>query len=437
MNFRKLLAIVLIVAILGGSLAACGSTTEASEPVDMVIATDIHYISQDLTDNGEYFMEVVLNGDGKVSHHAEAVAEAFFYENMVNQPDIMILSGDLSMNGAVESHKALVEKLKKVQASGIEVLVIPGNHDVDKPASFSFSENEYAIVESATSEQFIEMYYDFGPAQARSTDGVTFSYIYEAAPDLWILMLDSNCYGEGFVNDETLEWLEEELKIAKKKNINVISVTHQNIFAHSELLSFGYQLYNHKAIRALFNEYGVKLNLSGHIHIQNIMEEDGITEIATSSLSTTHIQYGVLHYEDGSVSYEVRETDVEGWASDNGITDETLNNFSWYAPDFFKEVGRLQIKEAFYGTEYSDEAIDLFAETFAEINSAYFSGKHIDLDETFASLNPDLKDSSIAEMTLEDGIELYRGNKDGFHLRYLESMIDKNENERREITIEL
>ena len=109
-------------------------------------------------------------------------------------------------------------------------------------------------------------------------------------------MLDTNAYGTNFVQDDSYEWIETQLKKAKKEHRKVIAVSHQNLFAHNDLLSFGYQLYDADELLELYNKYRVKLNISGHIHMQHYAK-DGITEITTTSLAVSPNQYGVIDFE--------------------------------------------------------------------------------------------------------------------------------------------
>ncbi|WP_287895528.1 metallophosphoesterase [Clostridium sp.] len=57
----------------------------------------------------------------------------FLEEVRTAHPSALVLSGDLSQNGEKANHEALAEKLERVQAAGIPVLVIPGNHDINHP----------------------------------------------------------------------------------------------------------------------------------------------------------------------------------------------------------------------------------------------------------------------------------------------------------------
>lgn len=416
---KKILAVFTTVCIMILCFAGCGKP-EKDDPVSIIFATDTHYLSPELTDGGEYFKNAIAQGDGKVVEYSSEINDAFFAEVIEKNPDLLILGGDLTLNGALQSHKDFITKLEKVQSAGIGVLVIPGNHDVDNENSIKYLNDGVESVEALTSAQFFEHYNKFGREQALTYDENSFSYMYKASENLRIIMLDSNCYGKGFVNDSTLEWLKTALEDAKKDNADVITVTHQNLFAHSSLLSFGYQLYNADELQTIFDEYNVKLNLSGHIHIQNIMSESGITEIATSSLEMSPIQYGQLTYNGREVEYSVQKTDVSAWAKAQGLSDSAFDNFEAYATEYFEYTSRLKVESKFDGSSLTMEETALLADTFAKANTYYFSGEKFDPAE------------------FSEGVKLLESNEDaGFYKNYINSILETSKNEKRSVTVKL
>ena len=96
----------------------------------ILVASDTHFISPALTDNGAYFTRMVERSDGKVTLYCDALTDAFCAQVIAQQPDCLILSGDLTFNGARRSHEDFAQKLARIQEAGIPVYVIPGNHDL-------------------------------------------------------------------------------------------------------------------------------------------------------------------------------------------------------------------------------------------------------------------------------------------------------------------
>lgn len=415
--FKRILALITAICMMTMCFAGC-SKPEKDDPVSIIFATDMHYFSPDLTDGGEFFKNAIAQGDGKVIEYSAQINDAFFAEVIDKKPDLLVLGGDLTLNGSVQSHKEFVEKLQKVQDSGVQVLVIPGNHDVDNENAMRYLNDSVEYVDYLTSVGFSQFYEKFGPMQSISRDEASFSYMYKASENLRILMIDANCFGRGFVKDSTLEWLKTVLEDAKNDRADVITVTHQNLFTHSPLLSFGYQLYNADKVIELFKEYKVKLNLSGHIHIQNIMTENKITEIVTSALEMAPIQYGELTYNGSEVTYSVQKTDVSGWAKTQGLTDYVFNDFEKYATEYFEYTSKLKIFNSDEDISLTEEEKELLAQTFARANTYYFAGEKFDADE------------------FSDGMKLLENNeKLSFYKSYLSSILDTANNEKKSITI--
>jgi len=122
------------------------------------------------------------------------------------------------------------------------------------------------------------------------------------------------------------------------------------------------------------------------------------------------LQYGQIHYEDGTMEYTTAETDVAAWAGRSGVSDGNLLDFAKYAREHFMEVARLQVRSAFAESELSAEEIALLAETFAVINAEYFAGRPVKTD------------------ALEEGIALWRRQEASFFLNYIESMLAVRDN---------
>ena len=75
-----------------------------------IIGTDIHYLSRDLTDGGSRFQYMVEHGDGKVVSYVEQITDAFLEEVIQEKPDMLILSGDLTLDGVKKRHEELAGK---------------------------------------------------------------------------------------------------------------------------------------------------------------------------------------------------------------------------------------------------------------------------------------------------------------------------------------
>ena len=371
-----LLAVVLVAA-LGFFLLREKPKTGAPFPLDegikLAIATDLHYLTPQLYDNGALYTQMIENADGKTMKYIEELTEAFVCQIIESAPDALILSGDLSFNGERNSHIMLAEKLRRVEEAGIPVLVIPGNHDLDSAKASAFSGDSYYGVDSVNKREFEEIYADLGFREALSRDRDSLSYIAEVTPELRVLMVDVNTQDEpGFLDESTLNWIDGQLRLATEAGAKVVAVSHQNLFQHNSLFRGGFVIGNGRLLGALFEKYGVICNLSGHMHVQHISQiESGLTEIATSSLAVTPNQYGLLYLSENQAYYCTEAVDVDAWAAELGLDNPELLNFREYAANFFwdssyrKAMARLG----------QGRGADALARAYSDINLAYFAGR--------------------------------------------------------------
>ena len=356
-------------------LAACGASEIGEKNETLIVtATDLHYLSPELTDHGETFWQVMNNGDGKVTEYCEELVDAFLAEMIVLQPEALILTGDISFNGERASHESLAIKLRQLEDAGIPVFVLPGNHDVYRGTSASFFGDGYELVPSVTGEKFSRIYGAFGFDEALSRDKDSLSYMAQMNESTRLLMLDANTFHDYCsLSKTTLTWAEEQLTEAKEAGMRVLAACHQNLYQHS-VFRGGYMLDCSEELHELLERYEVSLMLSGHMHIQHIRTEGTVTEIATSPLTMSACRYGLVHLEGERIRYETCSVDVGAWAREKGIGDENLQNFPAYALQRLYERTRVQAEEMLKGRDYDAETSEKLIEYACELNLGYFTG---------------------------------------------------------------
>ena len=356
------------------------SGAQGGAPFDVIVANDLHYLARELTDNGEFFMRMAENGDGKVMRYSEELVEAFICEVIERRPDALILAGDLTFNGERVSHERLAEKLSRVADAGVRVLALPGNHDLNMRIAASFSGDGYTLVPSVTADEFCAIYGAFGYDGALSRDAHSLSYLARLAPGVLALLVDVN--GVPMMNElplETLAWIDEQLAFARQNGERVIAVSHQNLLRHNEHMYTGFTIDNAAELLARYEAAGVALSLSGHIHMQHIaVSESGLPDIATSSLAVSPNQYGVLNIYGDRIEYATRTYDIAAWAAKNGSTDPDLLDFPSYSAGFFKST---QMRQTIASVAKDEDPMEL-AGFMADVSAAYFAGRMdlVDLD---------------------------------------------------------
>ena len=406
----KVLPMMLLTLCAGLAFCAEGHAEASSSGFRAVIASDLHYIAPELTDGGPGYQQALKNGDSKFMPYVEEITDAFLDEVLADPPDVVLLTGDLTFNGAEISHRRLAGKLQRLEDAGIPVLVLPGNHDVYNENAALYRGGSFERVPFASGESFAEIYRDFGPGEALSADSDSLSYVWQLNEQVWIMMLDENTAHDFCgLSDRTFGWIEAQLQKAREEGRFVLVAGHQNVFQHS-IFRGGYVIQGAQRLQELLRRYGVPLCLSGHLHTQHVQSEDGLTEIATSALCSYPCQYAVLTAEDGRLRYGTRRLDLAAWAERNGRPDAVFQDFAGAAGTYmdahFTPAGMAPLV---------DDPV-LWAEMLAylqALNRAYFSG---DLRE-IAALDPD---GRLAGLWAEEN---------GMTAWYLRSVLDEEGND--------
>lgn len=338
---------------------------------DIYVATDLHYLSPLLTDHGYFFETMIHNSDGKVMEYTEELTDAFVYSVILEKPQILVLTGDLTFNGEKLSHQDLSAKLQKIEDAGIPVLVIPGNHDLNNKNAASFFGDYMERKESVTSEEFTDIYRNFGYEGALSYDDVSLSYVWEVSPQLRFLMLDVNgVQKEGKLPNSSVAWMKEQLELAENAGCQVLSFSHQNLLQHS-MFTYGYVIDNSSDILQILKEYQVPVHFSGHLHPQRYAKEEGLLEIATSSMAVSPNQYAQISLTEQSLDYQTKSVDVAGWAKATGNNNPDLLDFAAYAKDFFWDTGYTKTMQELKDVANAEE----MAAYFCDVNEDYFAGR--------------------------------------------------------------
>ncbi|MGN0157918.1 MAG: metallophosphoesterase [Brotaphodocola sp.] len=372
---------------------------EGTEPeISILVGTDIHYLSRELTDGGNHFQYMVEHGDGKVVTYIEQITDAFLEEVIRRKPDVLILSGDLTLDGEKKSHEELAEKLYEVEDAGISVLVIPGNHDINNHHAAKFQGDERLPAEFTTPEEFREIYRHFGYDEALSEDKTSLSYVYEVDENTRFLMLDSCQYSQkalvgGVILSDTYDWIEEMLEEAWNDGVDMIPVAHHNLLDESEIYVDDCTIEHSEQLIRLLEDWDAPFFLSGHLHVQHTKQADdgrGIWEMVTSSLATPACQFGEISYwHGGSFSYKTDELDVEAWAKRHNRKETDLLEFNTFKEPFLRRVFYNQSYDALSKVEsLSEDQRVRMSNLYSDLNYHYYQGTAYKIKDAVEK-NPD------------------------------------------------
>lgn len=256
----------------------CGSN---NEPLKIQVITDTHYYSRKVGTSGKAY-EKAESKSQMVIKDSDLVIKAGF-DLLCNDTsaDIVLLSGDTTHNGELDSHSEFIEMLRDLKKRGKRVYVITATHDFrDGGVTDGYVGDEAVKVPAVEDRHDLwDMYYEFGPNEAISTHKESMSYVVQLAPGyrLFALNDDTNYKpegerGSGF-SDDCMKWILEQLEDARKNDQYVIAMTHHPMIAPSPfyaIIGKGDMQRNHEITREIFADAGLHCMITGHTHVHDI-----------------------------------------------------------------------------------------------------------------------------------------------------------------------
>lgn len=256
----------------------CGSN---NEPLKIQVITDTHYYSRKVGTSGKAY-EKAESKSQMVIKDSDLVIKAGF-DLLCNDTstDIVLLSGDTTHNGELDSHSEFIEMLRDLKKRGKRVYVITATHDFRNGGVTDGYVGDEAVKVPAVEDRhdLWDMYYEFGPNEAISTHKESMSYVVQLAPGyrLFALNDDTNYKpegerGSGF-SDDCMKWILEQLEDARKNDQYVIAMTHHPMIAPSPfyaIIGKGDMQRNHETTREIFADAGLHCMITGHTHVHDI-----------------------------------------------------------------------------------------------------------------------------------------------------------------------
>jgi hypothetical protein len=199
--------------------------------------------------------------------------------------DFLLMPGDLTQHGEPDNHRWLQKRLNNLS---IPTYVIPGNHDI--PTLFP---NQTSIGVKA-----FPYYY----RQCGYVNPERLYYCQEVLPEIYLISLNSNYFDAegnliGYVDEAQLLWLEQTLSLVENKVVFIM--IHHNVIEHlpaqsSHDMGKKYMVSNADQLLKILQKYQIKYIFTGHLHVQDVAEDQGIYEITTGSLVSYPHPYRVL-----------------------------------------------------------------------------------------------------------------------------------------------
>ncbi|MBD8389457.1 metallophosphoesterase [Dysgonomonas sp. BGC7] len=287
----------------------------SAEPLKIGVITDTHYLSEKLMDDGYAVQDYILSS-GRNIKDVPAVLDQVLDKYLNSDIEILLICGDLTKDGEKQSHIDFAEKLKPLKDKGVNVFVIPGNHDINMPTSVEFKGNKKLPVDNISTTEFENIYADYGFNKAIERDTASLSYVVPLDSHTWLLAIDAARYNEyktssitaGRIKPETEKWIVEVLDNARQKNIQVVGMMHWGLAEHIMYQSVFFKDYlvnDWVRLADLFADKGMKAIFTGHFHSNDITRHvsqagNKIYDIETGTLSGYPYAYRFVDlYADG------------------------------------------------------------------------------------------------------------------------------------------
>lgn len=315
--------------------------TDYPNQIKIVHLSDVHYFSQKLyADCGDF--TIAENSDRKMFRESGAIVDKALAEIVAYQPDLVILSGDLTKDGELVCHQDMHEKLaaakKQLANAGKQAMfcVINGNHDInndDNGRDFSSGKAEHTDLVDPLA--FKELYADCGYDDAIAkfdeggSQGGSLSYVVRPAKGVTLIVVDSGKYSadqnglgrdehvtSGVVGEKLLAWVESQAKQARAAGDIVFVTQHHGVIPHFSMepeLMGEYLVDNYEDCQRRYADAGVSAVFTGHMHandIASITTEAGNTlyDIETCATVTypSDIRFATLSWkrEEGTANVE-------------------------------------------------------------------------------------------------------------------------------------
>lgn len=277
-----------------------------SSPIRIAVISDLHVMAPHLlVSEGDAFEQYLVK-DRKMLRESLEILETLVTDILDLKPHLVIVTGDLTKDGERASHELVAAQLQRLVDAGMQVLVVPGNHDINNPDAKTYDGDTATPTETITRNEFADIYRNMGYDQRSRRDPDTLSYCRDVTSGLTVLAIDAcmdrlntfvsrgdardHTKASGRLEPSTQQWLVEQAAQATAAGRRVIAMMHHHLVPHfhmEETLAAPYMVDDARQLCQRLVKAGVHVIFTGHLHISDIsqtsMHEGSMVEIATAA----------------------------------------------------------------------------------------------------------------------------------------------------------
>ncbi len=286
--------------------------------IKICVISDVHYFDTSLLINDGPAFEEYLMYDRKLLRESYAITESLIDSLISEQPDILLVSGDITKDGELVCHQKMADYFSQLENSGTKVFVCPGNHDINNPMAWAFDGAVTYPVPGVSPEEFKMIYGNFGFDEAIATDTASLSYVVEPIPGLQILAMDVCRYDSNYIENypktsggfkpQVLQWVKDRIIDANGQGKIIIGMMHHNLVQHftNQKMIFGeYVIDDWDNISTQLADLGLKVVFTGHFHAQDMFRKttpsgNSVYDVETGSVVTWPCPYRICNLQTDS-----------------------------------------------------------------------------------------------------------------------------------------
>lgn len=267
----------------------------SNEKLKVAVISDVHMFPKSYIGNeGPNYQEYV-NGDRKMLKESERIFEASLNRVIKSDAEIVLIPGDLTKDSEIEAHEIVAKGIERLEKAGKEVFVTNGNHDINAPDAEKFigvdgnaddidRTDRVEKLQGIMPDEFETLYanYGFNDENTIANDPNSTSYVAQLKPGYRLIAMDTGIYGQNKDDQSTsgtldkdgrLDWVLEQVKIAKDAGDTVIGMSHHGIVEHFDgqgTVFAPYLVERYEEISTLLADSGMEYVFTGHFHAQDI-----------------------------------------------------------------------------------------------------------------------------------------------------------------------
>ena len=390
--------------------------------IRMAIISDLHVMAPELLINEGAAFERYLNQDRKMLRESLEILDTLVNDILDEKPQIVLVTGDLTKDGERLSHHLVASRLQRLVDAGIQVLVVPGNHDINNPDARVYDGDNATPTDTITRPEFADIYRHAGYDEHSRRDPDTLSYCRDVTDNLTILAIDAcmdrlntfvsrgdardHCKTSGNLGASSQQWLVDQAAAATAAGKKVIAMMHHHLVPHfhmEDTLAAPYMVDEAGQLCQRLVQAGVHVIFTGHLHISDISQtsvrEGSMVEIATAAAVGYPCQWRIATCNTAAGKMQLRSMTLHSLPSDADFGERARDVFKNCIPSMTRGVLTR------YWPEISN-AIDNYR------NEHSFVMRYVDVPETPDAI-ADLLLKNLQEPVTQAYIAFAEGNEGG------------------------